>query len=64
MLREIKRLITIPVVAIGGINIENIKPTLDSGADAVAVASAILKGDISENIKRFLDMLYKRNRIA
>jgi thiamine-phosphate pyrophosphorylase len=57
MLYEIKRQVHVPVVAIGGINLENIKSVLDSEVDAVAVASAILTGDIEENIKRFMDII-------
>jgi thiamine-phosphate pyrophosphorylase len=57
MLREIKRQVRIPVVAIGGITTENIRPVLEAGADAVAVASAMLRGDIEENTKRFLEII-------
>jgi thiamine-phosphate pyrophosphorylase len=57
MLHEIKRQVQVPVVAIGGINLENIRLVLDGGADAVAVASAILRGDIEENVKRFMDII-------
>jgi thiamine-phosphate pyrophosphorylase len=57
MLREVKRQVRIPVVAIGGITAENIGPVLETGADAVAVSSAILRGDIEENIKRFLEII-------
>ena len=57
MLREIKRQVRIPVVAIGGITAENIGPVLEAGADAVAVSSAILRGDIEKNIKRFLEII-------
>jgi thiamine-phosphate diphosphorylase len=57
MLREIKRQVQIPVIAIGGINAENIRPVLETGVDAVAVSSAILRGDIEENTKRFLEII-------
>jgi len=57
MLREIKRQVRIPVVAIGGITIENIRPVLEAGADAVAVSSALLRGDIGENAKQFLEII-------
>jgi thiamine-phosphate pyrophosphorylase len=57
MLREVKRQVQIPVVAIGGITAENIGPVLETGADAVAVSSAILRGNIEENIKRFLEII-------
>ncbi len=57
MLHEIKRQVHIPVVAIGGINLENIRSVLETGVDAVAVASAILKGDIIENTRRFMEVI-------
>jgi len=57
MLKEIKRHVQIPVVAIGGINLKNIRLVLDTGVDAVAVASAILKGDILKNTRRFMDII-------
>ena len=58
MLKEVKRHVKIPVIAIGGITSENLQSVLDSGADAVAVASAILRGNISDNISGFLKILY------
>ncbi len=59
MLREVKKQVTIPVVAIGGINLENLHLVLDAGADAVAVASAILSGEIEENVERFMEHFMK-----
>jgi thiamine-phosphate pyrophosphorylase len=56
-LREIKQQLSIPVVAIGGITLENAPHALRSGADATAVASAILSGDIRENVKKFMNVL-------
>jgi thiamine-phosphate pyrophosphorylase len=57
MLREVKTKVKIPVVAIGGINLGNIMSVLNTGIDAVAVASAILTGDIEENVRQFIDFL-------
>jgi thiamine-phosphate diphosphorylase len=57
LLEEIKNKVSIPVVAIGGINFENIHSVLETGVDAVAVASAILKGDIEENAGRFMEII-------
>lgn len=55
-LREIKRNVKILVVAIGGINLENLADVISSGADAVAVISAIIKADdIDEATKGFVD---------
>ncbi|RJQ21487.1 MAG: thiamine phosphate synthase [Nitrospiraceae bacterium] len=52
-LKEVRRHIKIPIVAIGGITQENFLPVLETGADAVAVMSAVLKGDIEKNVKGF-----------
>ncbi|MEE8204878.1 MAG: thiamine phosphate synthase, partial [Dehalococcoidales bacterium] len=44
-LRRIKQAITVPVVAIGGINRDNAAAVVAAGADAVAVISAVLGAD-------------------
>lgn len=54
---EIKKHIKIPVVAIGGITIDNVSEVFKSGADAAAVASGILSGDIKRNIERFYQQI-------
>lgn len=51
-LRSVREVVGIPVVAIGGINEDNIEVVLDAGADAAAVATAICKGNIAENAGR------------
>jgi len=56
---EIKKHIKIPVVAIGGITSENALAVLNRGAEAIAVISDILKGDIKVNIKRFMSLIHK-----
>jgi len=52
----IRRHVRIPIVAIGGIGHENLEEVFNAGADAAAVASAILKnGDPYENAKKFVE---------
>jgi len=53
-LRKIRNHITIPIVAIGGITRQNINEILEAGADACAIASGILSGDMKKNISSFL----------
>ncbi|MBI5676392.1 MAG: thiamine phosphate synthase [Nitrospirae bacterium] len=53
-LKKISEQIKIPIAAIGGISHDNARKVLNNGADAIAVASGILSGDIKENVKRFL----------
>ena len=40
-LRRAKELSRVPLVAIGGINIENVAPVVEAGADAVCVTAAV-----------------------
>jgi thiamine-phosphate pyrophosphorylase len=42
MLKELKRTVSTPVVAIGGINQNNVGEVVAAGADAIAVISAVL----------------------
>lgn len=57
LLKKISEQINIPIAAIGGITHDNAREVLNSGTDAIAVASGILSGDIKKNVKRFLSVL-------
>lgn len=61
MLRCIAQNSRIPVVAIGGINRDNIAAVFNAGADAAAVASAICRGNVSENAEALIGLL-QRNK--
>jgi thiamine-phosphate pyrophosphorylase len=56
-LKLIRQHVGIPVVAIGGIRPDNIASVMHAGADAVAVASALCKGDAAANAERFVGFL-------
>ncbi len=56
-LRDINRSVGIPVVAIGGIDIDNCCPVFESGASAVAAASSILSGDIHHKAGCLVDTI-------
>jgi thiamine-phosphate pyrophosphorylase len=57
LLTEAKRKIPIPVVAIGGITLENAPQLIAAGADAVAVISAIFAApDIETATKQFCEL--------
>jgi thiamine-phosphate pyrophosphorylase len=60
-LRLITQNITVPVVAIGGINGGNLGQVMDAGADAAAVATAICKGDIEDNARRLVSLAKDKN---
>lgn len=59
-LRQIKQAVSLPVVAIGGINKDNVAEVLEAGADSVAVISAILgAGDVAEATRQIMAALGK-----
>jgi thiamine-phosphate pyrophosphorylase len=42
VVREIRRSVSVPVIAIGGINLDNVREVIAAGADGVAVISAVV----------------------
>ena len=54
-LREIRSLTPLPVFAIGGITVDSLEEIVDSGANGVAVASAVLNAsNIEQTIRDFV----------
>jgi thiamine-phosphate pyrophosphorylase len=59
-IREVRPIVgELPIVAIGGITLENARAVLEAGADSVAVISALLShpNTISERTRRLIDRL-------
>lgn len=53
----VRQKVSIPVVAIGGITPDGLPIVMKAGAQAVAVASAILSGEIVSNVAKFRSAL-------
>jgi thiamine-phosphate pyrophosphorylase len=51
-LSEVKRAVSLPVVALGGIKSDNISSVFESGCECVAISSGLLEGDIKENANK------------
>jgi thiamine-phosphate pyrophosphorylase len=57
LIRKIKKDIRIPLVAIGGISLENAKEVIRSGADSLCAISAVVtKADVRKEIEKFQDL--------
>ena len=54
ILRQVKQAITLPLVAIGGINKDNVTEVIAAGADAAAVISAVLATEDPEKASRLI----------
>ena len=60
LIKDIKKAVKIPFVAIGGINLENIDEVIKAGAKSAAVISAIVtKDNVEIECKKFIDKLKK-----
>lgn len=54
LIKQIKKSVSIPIVAIGGISLANAKEAIAAGADSICAISAVVKKrDVKEQIKRF-----------
>jgi thiamine-phosphate pyrophosphorylase len=57
-LKEVKQAVSSPVVAIGGINEDNVDQAIAAGADAIAVINAVLGGeDVREAVQRLISKM-------
>ena len=55
MLRQIRGSVNLPIVAIGGINEQNVEQVWHAGADSAAIISDILRAeDIGAKVARLL----------
>ncbi len=55
MLKEIRRAVKIPIVAIGGITESNVAQVWEAGADAAAIISDLMGAeDVAGKVKRIL----------
>lgn len=57
-LKEIKKAVNLPVVAIGGINKGNISAVMKAGADAAAVISAVMDAEnVEKAVRQLVDII-------
>jgi thiamine-phosphate pyrophosphorylase len=62
-LREIRRAVSIPVVAIGGISRQNVRDVIAAGADGIAVISAVVASpDITAAARELKDLVRESRR--
>lgn len=65
LLQQARRELNVPIVAIGGITVQNGAQLLEAGADALAVISAVFAAtDIQGAARQFADLSYSRNNIS
>lgn len=62
-IKEIKRIVDLPVIAIGGINKSNLSAVLKAGADGIAVISAIMgAADIEKATRQLIEIIEGEKR--
>ena len=61
LIKEIRKHIRIPIVAIGGINLSNARGVIEAGADALCAISAVVtKRNVRQEIEKF-QMFFKKS---
>ena len=57
LIKEIKKVSSLPLIAIGGITLKNAKQVVEAGADGLCAISAVItKENIKEEIKKFQEL--------
>jgi len=62
MIREVKKRVKIPVVAIGGITIENAPQVVEAGADAFCAISAVLCASNPASVIKNLQQIFEKKK--
>lgn len=58
MIRKVRDCVCLPVIAVGGINKENVVDVIKAGADGVVAVSAVLDSDnVYSNVKDFIQIV-------
>ncbi len=57
LIEEVKNRAKIPIVAIGGINKENVASVVKAGADGTAAISAVIGKDVEKEVKEFISIM-------
>ena len=64
-LREIRRAVSLPIVAIGGISRQNVQDVIAAGADGIAVISAVVASpDITGAAREIRDIIRESKRMV
>ncbi len=62
LIQRVKKAVRLPIIAIGGINYNNLEEVMGAGADgAVAMSAIIAKDDVSAECKKFIEMMQNDN---
>lgn len=61
MIAKIRKSVSIPIVAIGGITKQNVAEAIKSGADSAAAISSVLAGDVIAEVADFIRVI-KENK--
>lgn len=59
LIKKIKQRVSLPVVAVGGINLTNAKEVISAGADSLAAIFAVVtKSDVKKEIQKFQKLFF------
>jgi len=61
-IRQLNKRLKIPIVAIGGINKQNVAEVIKAGADSAAAISAVLSGDVEKEVSDFIKIINENKK--
>jgi len=65
LIKEIRKYVSIPIIAIGGINLSNAKEVIKAGASGLCAISAVVtKPDVKKEIKKFQALFPKYKHLS
>ncbi|MCX8082472.1 MAG: thiamine phosphate synthase [bacterium] len=65
VIKEIKKVVSLPVIVAGGINLDNLASVLSAGADGIASVSAIISGgNVEEECRKFIKAISEFKSIS
>ena len=58
MIEIVSKEVNLPIVAVGGINKNNVKEVIESGADSVVSISAVMNSDdVYSEVNKFIEII-------
>ena len=62
MIAKVRKAVSIPIVAIGGITKQNVAEVINAGADSAAAISAVLSGNVGKEVADFIRIINENKK--
>lgn len=63
MIRKVRKVTKLPIVAVGGITKQNVADVIRAGADSAVAISAVLSGDVRKEVADFIRIIKENKKL-